>query len=154
MIKLEEMEKNEFDKYLDFMIPNYAKDISYNYDLPIDKAMEESKIMMDNLFPHGISTKNQFLYNIYDFTLNKKVGVLWFDVNMEINRAYLYHIYIKDAYRQNGYATKALEELQIRVKEFGMNSIALSVFGSNENAQRLYKKMGYTSSSISMHKLL
>ncbi|WP_144511326.1 N-acetyltransferase [Bacillus sp. FJAT-22090] len=154
MIKLEKMKNNEFKKYLDFMVPDYAKDISNNYDLPMDKAMEESELMMKDLLPDGLSTKNQFLLNIYDHALNKKVGLLWFNVNKDINRAFLYHIYIEEAYRQNGYATKALEELQVRVKELGMNSIALSVFGGNENALRLYKKMGYSSSSISMHKLL
>ncbi|QGM30583.1 GNAT family N-acetyltransferase [Bacillus sp. N3536] len=51
-------------------------------------------------------------------------------------------------------ATKAIEELQERVKELGMNSIGLSLFGNNKNAQRLYEKMGYTTSSISMYKLL
>ena len=154
MIKLEEMKDHEFRQYLDFMIPDYAKDISKNYNLSIDKALEESEIMMKELFPNGLYTEGQFLYNIYDPHLNKQIGILWFDINKEINRAYLYHIYIKEEYRRLGYATKAIEELQKRVKELGMNSIALSVFGSNENAYRLYKKMGYSSSSTSMHKLL
>lgn len=154
MIKLEEMKDSEFKQYLGFMIPDYAKDISDNYNLSIDKAVEESELMMKELFPNGLSTEGQFLYNICDSQLNKHIGILWFDINKEINRAYLYHIFIKEEYRQLGYATRAIEELQKRVKKLGMNSVALSVFGNNENAQRLYKKMGYTNSSISMHKLL
>lgn len=154
MIKLIEMKDHEFKQYLDFMIPDYAKDISSNYNLPMDKAVEESEIMMKELFPNGLSTEGQFLYNIHDSHINKQVGILWFDINKEINRAYLYHIFIIEAYRQRGYATKAIEELQERVKELGMNSIGLSVFGNNKNAQRLYEKMGYTSSSITMYKLL
>lgn len=33
MIKLIEMKDHEFKQYLDFMIPDYAKDISSNYNL-------------------------------------------------------------------------------------------------------------------------
>ena len=154
MIKLKEMNNHEFNTYLDFMIPDYAKDISDNYNLPIDKAMEESEMMMKDLFPDGLSTDGQFLYNLYDPVIAKEVGIIWFRLNLEINRVYLYHIYIKETYRQKGYATKALEELQDRVRGRGIDSISLSVFGNNEHAYRLYTKLGFTSSAISMHKLL
>lgn len=154
MIQLEKMNKLEFDEYLKFMIPDYAKEISTNYNLAMDKAMEESEMMMKDTFSEGLDTEGQFLYNIYDPVLKKKVGILWFNVSREIERAYIYHIYIEEAYRKQGYGTRALEELQVKVKELGMNSLALSVFGSNKSAQNLYQKLGYVTSSISMHKLL
>ncbi|MFF3099804.1 GNAT family N-acetyltransferase [Viridibacillus arvi] len=154
MIKLEKLNNQEFEKYLDFMIPNYAKEISSNYTLSLDKAIEESEMMMQGIFSNGLSTEGQFLYNIWDTDVKTKIGVLWYSVNTEIDRAYLYHIYIEEAYRKKGYGTRVLEELQIRVKELGMNSLALSVFGSNDAAVNLYKKLGYTTSSISMHKII
>ncbi|MFJ9463240.1 GNAT family N-acetyltransferase [Viridibacillus arvi] len=154
MIKFEKFNNQEFEKYLDFMIPNYAKEISSNYTLSLDNAIEESEMMMKNIFSNGLSTEGQFLYNIWDTDMETKIGVLWYSVNTEINRAYLYHIYIEEAYRKKGYGTRVLEELQIRIKELGMNSLALSVFGSNDAALNLYKKLGYTTSSISMHKVI
>lgn len=154
MIKLEKLNNQEFEKYLDFMIPNYAKEISSNYTLSLDNAIEESEMMMNGIFSNGLSTEGQFLYNIWDTDMETKIGVLWYSVNTEIDRAYLYHIYIEEAYRKKGYGTRVLEELQIRVKELGMNSLALSVFGSNDAAVNLYKKLGYTTSSISMHKII
>ncbi|MGF9975732.1 GNAT family N-acetyltransferase [Viridibacillus arvi] len=154
MIKLEKFNNQEFEKYLDFMIPNYAKEISSNYTLSLDKAIEESEMMMKGIFSNGLSTEGQFLYNIWDTDVKTKIGILWYSVNTEIDRAYLYHIYIEEAYRKKGYGTRVLEELQIRVKELGMNSLALSVFGSNDAAVNLYKKLGYTTSSISMHKII
>ncbi|MEK4762179.1 GNAT family N-acetyltransferase [Viridibacillus sp. FSL E2-0187] len=153
MIKFEKFNNQEFEKYLDFMIPNYAKEISSNYTLSLDNAIEESEMMMNGIFSNGLSTEGQFLYNIWDTDMETKIGVLWYSVNTEINRAYLYHIYIEEAYRKKGYGTRVLEELQIRIKELGMNSLALSVFGSNDAALNLYKKLGYTTSSISMHKV-
>ncbi|KOO51383.1 GNAT family N-acetyltransferase [Viridibacillus arvi] len=154
MIKLEKFNNQEFEKYLDFMIPNYAKEISSNYTLSLDKAIEESEMMMKGIFSNGLSTEGQFLYNIWDTDVKTKIGILWYSVNTEIDRAYLYHIYIEEAFRRKGYGTRVLEELQIRVKELGMNSLALSVFGSNDAAVNLYKKLGYTTSSISMHKII
>ena len=154
MIKLEKLNEQEYEKYLEFMIPDYAKDISNNYNLPMDKAIEESDMMMKDLFSNGLSTEGQFLFNILDPDLKKKVGILWFNINPEINRAYLYHIYIEEAFRKKGYGTKALEELHAKVKELGMESLGLSVFGSNDNAYSLYKKLGFTTASLSMYKIL
>ncbi|MEX3624675.1 GNAT family N-acetyltransferase [Viridibacillus arvi] len=154
MIKFEKFNNQEFEKYLDFMIPNYAKEISSNYTLSLDNAIEESEMMMKGIFSNGLSTEGQFLYNIWDTDMETKIGVLWYSVNTEINRAYLYHIYIEEAYRKKGYGTRVLEKLQIIIKELGMNSLALSVFGSNDAALNLYKKLGYTTSSISMHKVI
>lgn len=100
MIKFEKFNNQEFEKYLDFMIPNYAKEISSNYTLSLDNAIEESEMMMNGIFSNGLSTEGQFLYNIWDTDMETKIGVLWYSVNTEINRAYLYHIYIEEAYRK------------------------------------------------------
>jgi hypothetical protein len=49
--------------------------------------------MMKNIFPQGLSTEGQYLYNVYVPALDQEVGVLWFEVKPEINQAYLIHIY-------------------------------------------------------------
>lgn len=154
MIKFEKMDKQEFEKYIDFMKMEYAQDISANFSLQMDKALEESEMMIKETFSEGLFTEGQYIFNINDSNLNKNVGIIWFNVNTEINRAFLYHIYIDELHRNKGYGTKALQSLEVRVKELGMDSLALSVFGKNEGAYNLYKKLGYTTSSRSMHKVI
>jgi len=154
MINFEKMNNQEFEKYIDFMKMEYAQDISANFSLPMDKALEESEMMVKNTFSDGLLTEGQYIFNISDSNSTMNVGIIWFNVNTEINRAYLYHIYIHELHRNKGYGTKSLKALEAKVKELGMDSLALSVFGKNEGAYYLYKKLGYTTSSISMHKVI
>jgi len=154
MIKFEKMNNQEFEKYIDFMKKEYAQDISANFSLQMDIALEESEMMVKETFYDGLLTEGQYIFNISDSNSNTNVGIIWFNVNTEINRAFLYHIYIDELHRNKGYGTKALKALEAKVKELGMDSLALSVFGKNEGAYYLYKKLGYTTSSISMHKVI
>ncbi|MBU0906158.1 MAG: GNAT family N-acetyltransferase [Firmicutes bacterium] len=154
MINFEKMNNQEFEKYIDFMKMEYAQDISANFSLPMDKALEESEMMVKETFSDGLLTEGQYIFNISDSNSTMNVGIIWFNVNTEINRAYLYHIYIHELHRNKGYGTKSLKALEAKVKELGMDSLALSVFGKNEGAYYLYKKLGYTTSSISMHKVI
>jgi ribosomal protein S18 acetylase RimI-like enzyme len=53
-----------------------------------------------------------------------------------------------------GYASSVLKDLEVMVKSSGITSLGLSVFGKNQAAHRLYKKLGYQTFSISMGKNL
>jgi len=44
--KLQKMNETEFDHYLEFLIPDYAKDLSENFIIPLEKATEESENLM------------------------------------------------------------------------------------------------------------
>ncbi|MFC0189410.1 GNAT family N-acetyltransferase [Fictibacillus aquaticus] len=154
MIKLEKVDEVEFKRYIDFLIPDHAQEITKNFNLTMEQALEETEMMMNDLFKDGLSTDGQYLYNIKDTHSNEKVGFLWYSIISEINQAYLYHILIDESQRGKGYGTKTLEKLQAMLKEYGVKSIGLSVFGSNEGAYRLYKKLGYSTTRISMEIVL
>ncbi|MFC7373223.1 GNAT family N-acetyltransferase [Fictibacillus iocasae] len=143
MIHLSYMNEVEFKKYLEFMIPEYARDIAINFDLTLEQAMEESEMMINDLFKDGRSTEGQYLFHITDALSQEKVGMLWYSIVPEINQAFLYHIFIEASERGKGYGTKTLEKLQDTLKEKGVKSIGLSVFGSNDAAFRLYRKLGF-----------
>jgi ribosomal protein S18 acetylase RimI-like enzyme len=75
-------------------------------------------------------------------------------VKKDEKRAFLYHIYILDAFRKQGIAKQALTFFEEEAKTEGAASLGLHVFGSNVNAIELYKKLGYEQASISMNKVL
>ncbi|MCP3739322.1 GNAT family N-acetyltransferase [Rossellomorea sp. BNER] len=154
MIQLEKMSQQDFNDYLEFMIPEYAGSISANFNLPFEKAKKESAELMEKLFPEGLNTANQYVYNVYDSSEYKKVGVLWYKIKQEMSQAFLYHIYINEESRGKGYGSALLEELERKAKEHKVTSLALNVFGNNEKAYELYKKFGYEASSIAMKKSL
>ncbi|MDP4550086.1 GNAT family N-acetyltransferase [Alkalihalobacillus macyae] len=154
MIKLCKVNEVEFKEYLDFMIPDHANEITKNFNLTLEQALEESEMMINDMFKDGLATEGQCLYNIIKANSNEKVGLLWYSVIPEINSAYLYHILIDEHQRGKGFGTKTIEMLQNKLRERGVNSIGLSVFGKNDGAYRLYKKMGYSNTRISMEKTL
>jgi ribosomal protein S18 acetylase RimI-like enzyme len=154
MIHLNPLTEQEFQDYLAFMISDHAREITKNFNLTLQAALEESEMMMSDLWKDGLLTEGQYLYNIQDSKTYEKVGILWYGLIPEINQAYVYHIFIDDLHRRKGYGKKTLENLQSMLKQTGIDSIGLSVFGKNEAAYQLYKKLGYKNTRISMEFVL
>ncbi|MBH0161526.1 MULTISPECIES: GNAT family N-acetyltransferase [Fictibacillus] len=154
MIHLNLLTEQEFKEYQTFMISDYALEITKNFNLSLQSALEESEMMMKDLWKDGLFTEGQYLYKIKDSKTNEKVGILWYGLIPEINQAYVYHIFIDELYRRKGYGKGTLEKLQSMLKQSGIDSIGLSVFGENEAAYQLYKKLGYKNTRISMEFIL
>lgn len=150
--KLQEMNEAEFDRYLEFLIPDYAGDLSENFLLPLEKAMEESENLMKGLFPDKQNSVGQYIFNIYSVEEDQNIGVIWYNIQTESNKAYIFHILIHEAFRKRGFASVVLKELEETVKSSGVTSIGLNVFGTNPDAQRLYEKLGYQTASTAMRK--
>jgi len=154
MIHLNPLTEQEFQDYLAFMISDHAREITKNFNLTLQAALEESEMMMSDLWKDGLLTEGQYLYNIIDSKTYEKVGILWYGMIPEINQAYLYHIFIDELHRRKGYGKKTLEIFQSMLKQSGIESIGLSVFGKNEAAYQLYKKLGYKNTRVSMEFVL
>ncbi|REB07339.1 GNAT family N-acetyltransferase [Sporosarcina sp. BI001-red] len=154
MIKLSNVGEVEFKRYKDFIISDNANEITQNFNLTLEQALEESKMMIDDMFKDGLATEGQYVHNIIHADSNEQVGFLWYNVIPEISAAYLYHILINENHRGKGFGTNTIEKLQDKLKAHGVKSIGLSVFGKNEGAYRLYKKLGYSNTRISMEKTL
>ena len=148
------MNEEEFDQYLEFLMLDYALDLSENFIIPLDKATEESKGLMNELLSNKHNSDDQFLFTIHCPEKQEKVGMIWYSIQPEIDRAYIYHIYINEGFRKMGYASSVLKDLEVMVKSSEITSLGLSVFGKNQGAHRLYKKLGYQTFSISMGKNL
>ncbi len=146
------MTEEEFDQYMSFIIPDYANDLSANYMMPLEKAMAESKDLMVTLFPNKQNSDGQFVSNIYSVEEGKTIGMLWYHIQAETNDAFIYHIYIKEESRQKGYGSYVLQDLEATLRNAGITSLGLNVFGTNPDAFRLYEKLGYQPASTFMKK--
>ncbi|RZT23904.1 MULTISPECIES: GNAT family N-acetyltransferase [Fictibacillus] len=152
MITFEKMSNKEFKSYIEFMLPDYARDTALHYLMSMDEANEKAEKQIESLLPDQENTEGQYLYHINsDESL---AGYLWFHVNKEEKKAFLYHIYILEAFRKQGIAGEALRFFEGEAKEHGAASLGLHVFGSNDNAIKLYKKQGFKQASVSMNKIL
>lgn len=150
--KLQQMTEEEFDHYLAYFIPDYAKDLSENYMIPLEKAMKESKDLMEQLLPNKQNSEGQLVCNIYSIEEDKTIGVIWYNIQSESNKVFIYHILIKEEFRKKGFATLVLQELEESMKSSGITSMGLHVFSTNPNAYKLYEKLGYQTASTLMGK--
>ncbi len=66
--------------------------------------------------------------------------------------AWIYAIEVDAAVRGKGYGRALLAALEDRVREHGVATIGLNVFGENHVARRLYESAGYETTSLQMRK--
>ncbi|ALS74105.1 hypothetical protein AUC31_02020 [Planococcus rifietoensis] len=151
-IEMQPMSEEEFDQFMAFLIPDYAKDLSENYMIPEDAAMEESRALMAKLFLNKQNTEGQSVCHVVSMEEDKVVGSLWYNIEPSTNKAYIYHILIGEEYRKQGMATAVLQKLEEDMRNRGVTSMGLNVFGTNPHAYELYEKMGYRVQSTSMGK--
>jgi ribosomal protein S18 acetylase RimI-like enzyme len=119
---------------------------------------EADKIAADDfkrLLPDGQTSKDNYLFTAHDETKNV-LGYIWFIIRgAENNRkAFICDVVIEDEYRGKGYGTQIMELVETEVKKLGLNRIGLHVFGFNETAINLYKKLGYLTTDLVMEKTL
>jgi ribosomal protein S18 acetylase RimI-like enzyme len=151
------MRPEEFVKYRESSVTGYAKDSVEAGYWSAEGSLKRSRIIFDSLLPHGLTTPNNYLYELQAAVDGATVGFLWF-ANVErqgIRMAYVYHILIKEPYRRLGHAKRALFALEPIVASLGLSSIGLQVFGGNNiGAQALYRQVGYVVTGINMSKNL
>jgi RimJ/RimL family protein N-acetyltransferase len=151
MVKLEPIQQEDFERFLERGIREYAEDHVRNGNWPAEGAVERSKEEFEHYLPDGIHSKYQYLYSIIDDSGNK-IGVLW--VQVKEQKAFIYDFIINEAFRGKGYGKQALVAMDEKLKSLKVESVGLHVFGDNITAQELYKKMGYQITGIHMKKLL
>ena len=67
---------------------------------------------------------------------------------------FIYDLRIYDEYQRRGYARQAMLALETKVRELGLDTISLHVFGHNHAAKALYDQLGYEVTNINMSKKL
>jgi ribosomal protein S18 acetylase RimI-like enzyme len=119
---------------------------------PSEGALERSLAEFDELLPQGLATPKNYLYEIVAVNEGHTAGYLWFAAEERNGQqvAFIYDIQVLEAYRRQGYAMRALVELQEIARSLGLARVSLHVAGQNAEAQALYAKLGYAVMGISM----
>ena len=86
----------------------------------------------------------------------KTVGLLTYEIKSLTDILYLYieEIYIEEEYRGKGYAKALLEEAKKIAKENKCQRIELTCWTFNENAIKMYNKLGYKEQKISYEMII
>lgn len=155
MTVLRPITEDEFVAWRETVIPEYAQDKVDAGQWPADQALALSRQEYDALLPQGRLTERHHLFTVLDAD-GQPVGTLWFVDKERGGRriAYVYDIVILPAHRRRGHAERAFRAMEQEAARLGLAGIALHVFGHNQAAQALYRKLGYVPTNINMYKAL
>jgi len=144
------MTDSEFEAWRGPAVDSYAQDFVTSGILTPDEAQSRAEKDFDDLLPEGLATPNHALWTAVDD--ETAVGILWVMYGGEESnrRAFIYDIEVFEAYRRRGHAKAMIESLSEQAREQGVVSIGLNVFGYNDGAIALYRKLGFEVSSMTM----
>ena len=156
MVTLTPIEQADFERFLESEIAEYAQDKIKSGNWLAEDALEKSRAEFLGLLPDGPQTKDQFIFTIFDEQTRQKLGVLWVQVKLgeARRRAFICDFVIEPQFRGQGFGKRALQALDKKMDEMGVESISLHVFAHNTQAIGLYEKMGYAVTNLYMGKKL
>ena len=156
MVKLKPMTGEDFLRFREYSITDFAEDLIVARMLSVKEALEQAEESFEELLPDGMDTENQFLMTISDGQSGTEVGWIWFsfDETENVKRVWLTDFLIFENERRKGYATDALAEMERVAKENGCVESFLSVWDHNPAGRGLYEKCGYRISSNSISRAI
>lgn len=154
MVRLVPMTENEFQIFRKYSIESYAQAHINAGNWDSSDALEKAEKEFLQLLPNGVATNKQHLLTIEDGQTGMKVGIIWFAEKQQASHpsAFIYDFLIYEEHRNKGYGKQTLTALEEKVKELGVETISLHVFGHNKIATALYQKAGYEITDIHMAK--
>jgi ribosomal protein S18 acetylase RimI-like enzyme len=156
MLQLVLMTDSEFLEYSRHVVEEVAQEHVRVDNWPVSEALQKAEKEFQQLLPEGVYSKNQTLYSIKDDQADLTIGMIWFAVRGQAPRlsAFIYDFRIDEQFRNRGYGKQTLSALDEKVKELGIDTISLHVFGHNQTAIAVYQKAGYEITNLYMEKKL
>ena len=136
-----EMNDDEFDKFAEWDILDYSKDLIKAGLSSEENALEDAKKSFNELLPQGKCTKDNYIYVVVNSD-NEGVGFIWYQKYKE-DIAFICDFLILEKFRKQGYGKQTLFLLEKEAKEKGLNQVLLNVFRYNKPAFSLYKSLEY-----------
>ena len=149
MIKLRPMLPQEYAGYLAYFLPDYALEITANYDLSPRDVLAQAKQEIATDLPDGVDTDGQVLLSVLDQD-EGLVGYLWYKPDLPAQSAFIYDFHILPGLQGRGLGKAALKALDALLLEQGITQIGLRVAADNVRAQRLYRTVGFRVTGVNM----
>ncbi|MCL4308579.1 MAG: GNAT family N-acetyltransferase [Candidatus Thermoplasmatota archaeon] len=152
-VHIERLRTEELPPYLNRLIPEYAQDHVRDGSWTPEEAEGRARSEVESLLPHGVDTPDHYLFAIR--AQGEDVGRIWFARRQDAGGrpyAFVYDLLVYPQHRRHGYAEAAMRAIEAKVRELGLERLALHVFGANAGAIRLYQRLGYTTTNILMAK--
>lgn len=154
MVQFSAMTEDDYQRFFVWAIDDYAEQQIKAGAWPKDHAKALAKKTFEALLPHGLTSPHQYLYMIQRKEDGVQVGQVWWGIQEQEDKRFatLNDFHIFKEYRRQGYGNAALQEMEQRLLMEGLDKVFLHVFGHNEAARAMYRKLGYLERNITMVK--
>lgn len=154
MIKLRPMTEKEFLVWLPKQTENFAAAKVKSGNWGPENALELARNQTAEVLPLGLKTPHHEILVVE--AEGRSVGVLWYAIREAARGpyAYIYDIEIDSASQGRGFGSAAIGALEAKLKQQGVQSLLLHVFGYNTAARRLYERLGFEATNVNMAKRL
>ena len=150
------MEHGEYSDWVSKQVISYASDKVRAGNWTELESVDRAKRELAELLPNGVTTKDHFIFRISDSVSQANVGHLWIKVaNSSLGaNAFIYSFEVADRQRGKGYGTAAIAAVEVYLATCGISKLSLHVFGFNTDARRLYERLGFEVSNVTMAKTI
>ncbi len=139
MVKLEQMTKKTYGKFIKKSIKRFAKSLVKSGFYDKNDALVSAKKMYAGNIDKDFKNSKFDLYIIKN-EKDKKIGYLW--LAKEKRLLFIREIYIRKKYRYQGYGSDLMEKIDSIAKVLQVKRIGLAVMNHNDIAKALYEKAG------------
>lgn len=155
-IELKPMSEPAYQDYYQASVAEYAQELAAAGNVSAQDAQAASENQFSELLPEGLKSIGQHLMSIWDSENQRVVGMIWLGERNrgDTNQAVIYDIRVDESLRGQGYGTQTLQAAEEFVQRLGLTEIWLHVFGHNTSARRLYDRLGYEITNVTMCKKL
>jgi ribosomal protein S18 acetylase RimI-like enzyme len=154
-VTLREMTEDEYRSYVDEVQAAVVRELVAT--MPEEEARATAAGGIAQYLPQGIATPNHTLV-IAEDSAGTSVGNAWIGPDPHraegSDSAWLYDINVHPQERRRGYGSAILAEVEALVARDGKARLGLNVVGTNGAAIELYRKSGYSVSTMQMYKPL
>ena len=156
MIKFRPMHEDEYPGYLEYFIPDYAREIASNYRLSADDSLVRAKQEIAEDLPDGVNTPGQVLLCLITQLDNTimHVGYLWYKPDTAMRTVFIYDFHIFNSCQGQGLGKQALRVFEQEMRDKDFEQIRLRVAGDNERARHVYEAIGFGVTGINMSKTI
>ena len=153
-LRLRPMTAGELAEVRPRMQSELAENIVRSGTMPRAEAVRKATADLDHLLPEGTATPGHLLWTAE--VDGRPVGEVWLQLRdrSDGTHAFGFELQVRPRLRGRGYGRAMVRAAQREARARGVRSIALSVFGFNTTARRLYESDGFVVTAQTMAKQL
>jgi ribosomal protein S18 acetylase RimI-like enzyme len=155
-VRLRPLRDDEVPEFIGGLREEYVQGLMEDAGLSQGEAEEKAAADHSALFPAGVPQPDQHMYVVERDTGEPVGHVFWAKRSAPGSgpRAFLYQVFISEPFRGRGHGREAMQLLEDEVRGAGLRGVDLNVWGRNDVARSLYRRLGYEERAVFMSKEL